>query len=147
MKSIPMAGAANRVRQSTWQRIVLLSVLGYEGLGALVGGSLLIIAPDGRFMAMPVDIMHGVFSDFFFPGIILFVLGVLNTLAFLAVLRRTGEDWLMSGLALGGLFVWFVVEIIILQQLHWLHAMWGLPVLAGWLGALPLIRKRFTKDQ
>jgi membrane protease YdiL (CAAX protease family) len=44
-----------------WQRITLLSVLGYEGDGALLGGSLLIAVPDGQLMGMPVDIMHGVF--------------------------------------------------------------------------------------
>jgi hypothetical protein len=36
------------VRQPIWQRIILLTVLGYEGLGALAGGSLLVAAPDGN---------------------------------------------------------------------------------------------------
>jgi hypothetical protein len=53
-------GALRReMMQHRWQRITLLSVLGYEGAGALLGGSLLIAAPDGRVMDMPVDIMHG----------------------------------------------------------------------------------------
>jgi len=132
----------NPVRQPTWQRITLLSVLGYEGAGALLGGSLLVAAPDGRFMDMPVDIMHGVFRDFLIPGLILTGLGILTTTAFVAVLRRTRTDWLLAGLALGGLAVWFLVEITILQLLHWLHAMWGLPVLAGCLLALPLVPSR-----
>src|SRR6185295_3072666 len=45
----------------------------------------------------------------------------------------------MAGLALGGLLIWFIVEIIILRELHWLHAMWGLPVLLGWVVTVPLI--------
>ena len=90
-------------------------------------------------MDMPVDIMHGVFRDFLIPGIILFGLGILNALAFVSVLRRTSSDWFMTGLALGGLFIWFVVEIIILQELHWLHLMWGFPVLLGWVATIPLI--------
>lgn len=127
------------VRQPTWQRITLLGILGYEGAGALLGGSLLVAAPDGRFMDMPVDIMHGVFRDFLIPGLILVGLGILNTAAFVAVWRRTRSDWLLAGLALGGLAIWFFVEIAILRQLHWLHAMWGLPVLVGGLVALSLV--------
>ena len=132
----------NTTNRHQLQRVVLLIVLGYEAAGCLLGGSLLIAAPDGRFMNMPVDIMHTVFQDFLIPGLILLGLGILNTVAFFLVVRRTPSDWLLSGLALGGLFIWFVVEIIILQELHWLHLMWGLPVLLGWVVAIPLIYSR-----
>jgi hypothetical protein len=132
----------NAGRQPTWQRITLLCVLGYEGAGALLGGILLVAEPDGRLMDMPVDIMHGFFPDFLVPGLILIGLGILNTAAFVAVLRRTRTDWLLAGLGLGGLAVWFIVEIVVLRELHWLHAMWGLPVLAGGLAALPLVPSR-----
>jgi hypothetical protein len=125
--------------QRLWERIILLIVLGYEGLGALVGGSLLVAKPDGRLMEMPVGIMHGTFDDFLIPGIILFALGVLNVAAFFFVLRRSRFDWLAAGLAMGGLAIWFVVEIVILRELHWLHAMWGLPVILGGAAALPLL--------
>jgi hypothetical protein len=125
-----------------WQRIILLIVLGYEAAGAMLGGTLLIAAPGGQYMDMPVGIMHGVFMDFLFPGLILLALGILNVFAFVSVLRRTLNDWLMAGLALGGLLIWFIVEIIILQELHWLHAMWGLPVLLGWIVTVPLIAFR-----
>lgn len=133
-----------KVGQQRWQRITLLSILGYEAAGCLAGGSLLIAEPDGRLMDMPVDIMNGVFSDFLIPGIILFGLGILNTIAFVSVLRRMKSGWIMAGLALGGLFVWFWVEIVILQGLHWLHAMWGLPVIWGGLMAIPLVPERQT---
>jgi hypothetical protein len=132
----------NRTGRQWLPRIILLIVLGYEALGCLLGGSLLIAAPDGRFMNMHADIMHAVFDDFFIPGLVLFGLGILNTVAFIFVLRRNPSDWFMSGVALGGLFIWFVVEIIILQELHWLHLMWGLPVLLGWVVAIPLIYSR-----
>ncbi len=125
---------------------MLLSIIGYEAAGCLLGGSFLIAAPDGRYMDMPVDILHGVFRDFLIPGIILFGLGILSTVAFLKILRRTGSDWFMAGLALGGLFIWFVVEIIILQELHWLHLMWGIPVLLGWVVAIPLIVLRHDTE-
>jgi hypothetical protein len=130
------------VRQPMLQRIILLIVLAYEAAGAILGSALLIIAPDGRLMDMPVEIMHGAFRDFLFPGIILLGLGILNGFAFNAVIRRTSNDWVIAGLALGGFVIWFVVEIIILQELHWLHLMWGLPVLVGWLVLIPLIALR-----
>ena len=124
--------------QSVWQRVVLLIVLGYEGCGALLGGILFVIAPDGRIMDMPVDIMHGFFSSFLIPGIILLGLGILNSAAFVAVLLRSRVDWLLSNIGMGGLLIWFIIEIVILQEFHWLHAIWGLPVLAGCLTAVPL---------
>jgi hypothetical protein len=134
--------AQKLVAQPGWQRVILLVILGYEALGCLLGGVLLVSAPDGRYMKMPVDLMNGVFDDFLIPGILLFGLGILNLLGFISLIRKSSADWLMSGLALGGLFVWFVVEIIILDELHWLHAMWGLPVLLGWIMVIPLIAIR-----
>jgi len=122
-----------------WQRVALLLVLGYEGSGALIGGSLLIAAPDGHYMDMPVDIMHGIFRDFSVPGVILFLLGALNAGAFVSVLRKTRQAWIASALAIGGMAIWFVVEIVILRQLHWLHAMWGLPVILGGIAATSLV--------
>jgi hypothetical protein len=137
-----MVNPRNAARQPTWQRVILLCVLGYEAAGGLSGGGLLVAEPDGRLMDMPVEILHGFFPDFLIPGLILIGLGILNTAAFVAVLRRTRFDWLLAGLGLGGLAVWFLVEIAVLRELHWLHAMWGLPVLAGGLAALPLVPSR-----
>ena len=141
--SLPV-NPAGRIHQQKWQRVILLIVLGYEGAGALLGGFLLVAAPDGQLMDMPVEIMHGFFSDFLAPGLILIGLGILNTSAFIAVLGRYRIDWLLCGLGLGGLVIWFVVEIIILKELHWLHAMWGLPVLLGCLTAYPLVVLRLA---
>ena len=84
--------AERKVGQSKWQRMILLFVLGYEGAGALLGSVLLVAAPDGRLMDMPVSIMHGSFPDFLIPGIILFALGIVNTVAFFAVLRKLPQN-------------------------------------------------------
>lgn len=128
-------------------RIVLLAVLAYEAAGSLVGGSMLILAPDGRLMRMSVEIMHGVFPDFMIPGIILFGLGILNTIAFLAVMQRSRLNRVIAGFALGGLLIWFGVEIAILQMLHWLHIMWGVPVIAGCAAAIFLRRRSISSDK
>ena len=134
-----------KVGQPKWQRIIVLSVLGYEGAGALTGGGLLIAAPDGRLMDMPVEIMHGAFRDFFIPGIILFGLGILATAAFISVLYRRRSGWILASFSLGGFAVWFWVEIAILLDLHWLHFMWGLPVLVGGLAAIPLVPEEYRR--
>ncbi|MGZ5285999.1 MAG: DUF998 domain-containing protein [Flavisolibacter sp.] len=135
----------NSAIQAKWQRIVLLFVLGYEAAGALLGGILLMIAPDGRLLKMPVEMMNGVFRDFMIPGVILFVLGLLNGLAFLMVLYKKPFGWIVSMAALSGMLVWFWIEIAILLQLHWLHAMWGLPVLIGLGVALPTVPSSFKQ--
>lgn len=90
------------VHQIKWPRVILLCVLGYEGLGAMVGGFMLVTQPDGRYMQMPVEMMHGVFKSFLVPGVILFALGLLTTFAFFSVLLKKQRDWLMAGLALEG---------------------------------------------
>lgn len=127
---------------SGWQRITLLSVLGYETAGALSGGTLLALSPDGRLMDMPVEIMHGFFNDFFIPGLMLIGLGIINATAFVTVLIKNHNGWIFSGLALGGLVIWFTVEIIVLKEFHWLHAMWGLPVILGCVMMIPLIPRK-----
>lgn len=139
------ATGAKEPSQRIWQRIILLVVLGYEAAGCVMGGTLLIVAPDGHLMDMPVDMMHGVFPDFMIPGVLLVALGILTTAAFISVLRRSRSGWVLAGLALGGLLVWFWIEIAILQELHWLHPMWGLPVVAGALVAIPLIPARYRQ--
>ena len=130
------------VRQPAWTRIVLLFVLGYEGLGGLVGGSFLVARPDGSLMKMPVELMRDVFDSFLVPGTILFSMGILSLLAFYRILRRKEDDWRWACIGLGGWYIWFTVEIIILQELHWLHLMWGVPVLLGIVVAIPLVADR-----
>ena len=141
-RSAPITAYPPSRRQPTWQRILLLVVLAYEGLGGLSGGGLLVAAPDGHLMDMDVAGMRGVFPDFLIPGLLLVGLGLLTSAAFVAVWRRARIDWLLAGLALGGFTVWFLVEIAVLGQVMWIHAMWGLPVLLGIVMALPLIPSR-----
>ena len=121
------------------KRIILLSVLALEGIGGILGGVLLAAAPNGYYMNMPVEIMHGVFPDFFIPGLILTGMGILNLAAFAAVFLKKNYDWVMAGLALVGFAIWFGVEIAILRELHWLHIVWGTPVLLGIWAAIPMI--------
>jgi len=125
--------------QRRWQRNTLLTVLGCEGLGALAGGALLISAPDGHLMDLRTSVMHGAFTDFLTPGICLFTMGALNVLAFISVFRRLRTAWLAAGVASVGMIIWFLVEIAVLRELHWLHVMWGLPVVLAAALTVPLL--------
>jgi Protein of unknown function (DUF998) len=128
--------------QPLWTRIIVLFVLGYEGLGGLVGGSFLVAKPNGELMQMPVGLMHGTFDNFFIPGIILFAMATVSLFAFFRILRKKQDDWLWACIGLCGWYIWFVTEIIILQELHWLHLMWGVPVLLAIITAIPLVASR-----
>ena len=62
----------------------------FLGLGALFGGGLLILAPDGRLLGMPANLLTGTpFQSFLVPGICLFVfVGIAPLLAAAMTLRR-----------------------------------------------------------
>jgi len=120
------------------QRIILLIILAYEGWGGITGGTLLTFAPDGHIMKMSTDILHGYFPDFLIPGIILTGMGFLTTAAFFAVLFRAKKSWLLSLLSMGGYIIWFLVEMLLVGT-HWLQAMWGVPVLVGFVFTLPMV--------
>ena len=129
-------------KQAKWQRILLLIILAYEGWGGVTGGTLLAFAPDGHIMKMPVEMMNGVFPDFLIPGLILTFMGYLTITAFFALLHNGKTSRWLTSLSMGGYVIWFAVEIIILQELHWLHIMWGVPVIVGFLLSIPLFRNK-----
>jgi len=121
-------------------RRTVLAVLAFEAAGAFVGGPMLFLAPDGSMMKIPVAELRGFFPDFFVPGLILTALGVLNAVGFIALLRRSRFAWLWVGLALGGFFVWFAVELAVVGAKSWAQAAWGIPVLIGLGASWPLVR-------
>lgn len=127
-----------------WQRMILLFILLFEAWGGITGGTLLTFAPDGHIMKMPVGMMHGIFSDFLIPGIMLTGLGILSAIAFFELVHKTKTGWLFSLFAMGGYMIWFAVEIIIVGT-HWLQAIWGFPVVVGLFLVFPMIPKKLIK--
>src|SRR6185295_10736064 len=130
-----------------WARRIVLGVLAFEALGSFTGGPMLIAAPDGRLMNIPVEEMRGLFPDFLVPGLLLTGLGLLNAAGFLALLRRRASAWLWVGLSLGGFLVWFLVELSVTGFKSWAQAAWGLPVLIGLAAAWPLALERVTRGK
>jgi len=134
------------VHLGTWAWRTVLSVLAFEAIGSFIGGPLLIAAPDGRLMSIPVAELQGLFPDFLVPGLLLTALGILNTVAFFVLLRRQPSAWLWVGLALGGFLIWFIVELSVMGAKSWAQAMWGLPILIGLATAWPLALERLKRD-
>ena len=79
-------------------RNILLFLLLFLGLGALFGGGVLIISPSGKLIGMPLSLLNkSPFSDFLFPGIILFgVLGVFPVLLVFALINKPSNPFLES---------------------------------------------------
>ncbi len=125
----------------------MLAVFALEGVGAILGGMFLVIAPDGYFMKMPVDVLHGVFPNFLIPGLALTGIGIVSIAAFFVVLQRNRIDWIIAGTALVGFVIWFVVEIVVLREILWLHIVWGAPVLVGIWAAFSLVPFQKIKKQ
>jgi hypothetical protein len=130
-------------RPATVWLLILLHVL--LGLGAVASGGLLLVAPDGHLMQMPVSMLeHSPFSNFLIPGAILFtLLGIYPLLAAYGLWRRPGWRWpealnpfqrihwsWAGSLAVGVIVViWIVVEVLMLRSVVFLHVLcfvWGL---------------------
>ena len=147
---------------NTRTRNVLLILLAFLGLGALGGGAVLIISPDGGLFRMPVSILaHSLFRSFLVPGIILFcALGLVPSGLVYALLRkpesRLAEQtnffpdmhwaWTYSIYVAFALIIWIQAEIVCLQAVHWLHMLYmALALAIIFVALLPKIRRLYRK--
>lgn len=109
---IHMNNAMNIYRVSV---IILLFVI---GLSAVFTGILLMLEPDGKIIGLSTEILSfSPFSDFFIPGIFLFMLnGIANIVA--AVLALIKIQHYPRLITLQGiiLLLWIVVQMMFLQE-------------------------------
>lgn len=88
----------------------------FVGVGALVGGSQFILAPDGHLIGMPVSLLTTTpFRSYLVPGILLFTgIGLFPIMAAVMTVRRQRLAPL-AALAVGvTLMVWITVEMVML---------------------------------
>ncbi len=142
---------------SIWVLITLQFLL---GLGAAICGALLIIAPDGHLMQMPVTMLsHTPFATFRLPGILLFTfVGIYPLLVVYSLFARPAWSWpelinpfktmhwaWAASLAAGVIvIIWICVQMIMLgtvQFLHVLYLVWGAAILL--LTLYPTIGQRY----
>lgn len=108
-------------------RVFSLTLLMIVAINALIAGYAFMTNSDGSDLGMTTDtLQYSPFSNYFFPGLILFVVnGLFNLVAFAALffkLRNSHLFLLIQGILLFG---WIVIQVILLRQFHALHFILG----------------------
>lgn len=94
----------------------------FVGLGAIGGGLMAILNPEGP-GGMPADALkNSPFDNFLIPGIILFtIIGLGNVLSAGSILAKSKYRGYISGVFSWALVIWIVVQCIMLQSVVSLH--------------------------
>jgi hypothetical protein len=142
---------------------ILIFLLGFLAIGAIFGGGVLIISPNGELLRMPISNLGiSPFKDFLIPGIILFiVLGIIPGVLILALLRKPEcrlcekvnffKDmhwaWTFCIYVAFALIIWIQVEMIFLQTVFWVHTFYiGYSIVMIFVTLLPQVRNLYTKE-
>jgi hypothetical protein len=109
-------------------RVSAISLLCVISLSAIAGGLTFMVDPWGRKVGIATTILrHSPFSNFFIPGLILFVvIGITSLLTALAVIvkiRHHRNFIFLEGCILSG---WIGIQIVMLHLFHPLHFLMGM---------------------
>ena len=140
-----------------WVLIILQFLL---GVGAAISGGFLILAPDGHLMQMPLDMLANTpFSNFLFPGILLFTfMGIYPLAVAYSLFARPLWSWpdrvnpfknmywaWTASLAAGvALLIWIVTQMVMLNAVAFLHTLyicWGITIII--LTLYPSVRQSY----
>ena len=149
------------MKQNTTKTLFIF-LMAFLGIGAIGGGGVFIISPDGSLIGMPVSILaNSPFDNFLIPGIILFtVLGLTPILLAMALYKKTPMawperlnffsdmlwPWSYSIYVAFALIVWLQVQMTILQAVHWLHTFYMFyAIVIIFIGLLPGVRGWYKK--
>ena len=144
-------------------RNIFLIVLGFLALGAIGGGIVLIISPDGELLGLPLSEFKNIpFTSYLIPGIILFsILGVIPSLLIIALLKKPESkiaeqinifkdmhwSWTFSIYIAFTLIGWIHIQLIFLQGgVYWLHTFYMFyAILIIIIALLPRVRNLYKK--
>jgi len=135
----------------------------FLGIGALFGGSVLIIDPSGGLINMPLTLLeHSPFHNFLIPGIILFtVLGVIPCIiayslitgweckiaGYLNIYNSMHWSWSYSLYTGFALIIWISVQVFLIQAVAIIHIVYiTLGLLIQALSLLPSVQKYYTQQ-
>jgi hypothetical protein len=142
---------------------LLYILLIFLGIGAIGGGSVLVIDPSGDLIKMPTSMLErSPFSDFLFPGILLLIVfGVLPLLVVYGLLKRPKWIWVNTlnpfkeiysfwalALYIGfGQIIWIMVQTYMLNSVAVVHLVYmSLGILIQVVTLLPSVQRYFLLD-
>ena len=142
---------------------IQLFLIGFLALSAIGGGLVLIIAPNGKLMGMPLSLLEkSPFDSFLIPGIILFtVLGIAPVLLARALFKKIDSKlaekfnffkdmhwtWSFSIYIAFVLIFWLQIEMQMLSAVGWLHTFYMLlAVVMIFVALLPQVRNLCRKE-
>jgi hypothetical protein len=130
--------------------VIALEVL--LGIGALGGGLVLVIAPRGEIMPLPLSALAGSpFDTYLGPGLILFTVLGIGPLVAATLAWRRDSIAPFAALAVGmALLIWIGVEIAIIgysnePPLQAIYIVMGVAIIVtalSWLGEIRIGRRR-----
>lgn len=143
-------------------RNILLFLLGFLGLGAMGGGAVLVISPEGKLIGLPLSMLDSSpFNNYLLPGIILFlVLGIAPALLIPALLKKRESKfaerfnffkdmhwaWTYTIYIAFALIIWLQIQMEMIQAVSWLHTFYTfLAILIIFVSLLPQVRNFYRK--
>ena len=140
-----------------------LGLMVFLGISAVGGGGALIISPSGKLLGgLPLSIIaKSPFTDFLFPGIILFfALGIFPCWIVFALIKKPENKWAeslnffkdlhwawsFSIYIAFALIIWIQVETIFIQGVGWLqtfYMLFAIPMI--FVALLPQVRDFYKK--
>jgi hypothetical protein len=154
-----MVNTGKKVRGRPFTAWILIVLMFGLGIGALISGPMLFLAPDGHLMQWTVDQLEGTpFPDYLVPGIILFVfMGIYPVLVGFGLIKDRWKwtnalnpfknfRWAWTGALAAGiiLLIWIGTETLMLGYISFLQpvmAVWGVLIL--FLALLPNVRQYY----
>jgi hypothetical protein len=143
---------------------ILIFLLVFIGVGALISGPMLFLAPDGHLMKLSVDMLQGTpFTNFLIPGLVLFLfVGIFPILVSYGLLRQPSWQWAeainvckkyhwswTAAWAAGVIMlIWIIVETSLLGYVSFLQpviTVWGVAIIT--LTLLPNVRRYYTSPR
>jgi hypothetical protein len=136
----------------------------FLGIGALFGGGVLIVSPDGSILSMPLKMLqNSPFNNFLIPGLILFVgLGILPLITAIFLIsekplkiaeklrlyKESHWSW-NSSLYIGFiLIIWITVELYMIQGVTFIHVFYiFLGLIIQSITLLPSVKEHYSNNK
>ena len=143
-------------------KIALIILLFLLGIGAIYGGSFLIISPSGELLGLPISMLEpSPFDSFLIPGIILFIiLGLAPCLVIYGLVTKKNNNyaeslnifsdmhwsWSYSIYISIALIIWIQLQMVFINDVHWsytLYMFWAIFMIV--LAIHPKVRNQYRK--